>query len=428
MLHRAVAWALGFALALHASSPALAQVPNRAPSRTLTLTAAMQRALAANPRLTAAERDIGIARGRRIQAGAIPNPDLSFELDNAFGTGDYRGTRSAETTLQISQLVELSGKRQARIAAGDAGFAVAGWDRAAVRLEVLSETAIAFVNVLSAQRRVEIFDEQIATLGRLTPLLQRRVDAGASSPAEIARAEVAADLAKADRERARVALAVARRDLAALMGLTAPDFKGVSGNLSRIGRPPPFPTVLAALEANPQLVRWTAVQAQRRAELLLARLKVVPDPQVGLAWRHYRDTGDDAVRLGVAIPLPLWDQNRGGILEAQETLAKTDAEWKINRIGLILLLGRAWETIGGAIEEVRLLRGSTIPKSRNALETIEGGYGQGRFTLLEILDAQAVAVQAALREVEALTIFHTAVATIEGLTGSPLTLSREASR
>ena len=90
-------------------------------SGALTLTRALQRALAVNPRLTAAEREVGIAAGRRIQAGAIPNPDLSFELDNALGSGKYRGLDSAETTLQLSQLIELGGKREARVAAGSCG-------------------------------------------------------------------------------------------------------------------------------------------------------------------------------------------------------------------------------------------------------------------------------------------------------------------
>ena len=86
------------------------------PAQTLNLGAALQRALANSPRLTAAERDVGIATGQRIQAGALLNPELSYEQDNSFGSGIYRGTRSAETTLQISQLFELFGKREARIA------------------------------------------------------------------------------------------------------------------------------------------------------------------------------------------------------------------------------------------------------------------------------------------------------------------------
>ena len=94
-------------------------------SQTITLQTALQRALATSPRLTAAERDVGIASGQRLQAGALINPEVSYEQDNSFGSRNYRGTRSAETTLQISQLFELFGKRDARIAAGQAGVETA---------------------------------------------------------------------------------------------------------------------------------------------------------------------------------------------------------------------------------------------------------------------------------------------------------------
>jgi outer membrane protein, heavy metal efflux system len=146
-----------FCALLTCSGPALSA--ERAP-RSISLAQALQRALAANPRLTAAERDIGIATGLKVQAGALPNPDLSFELDNALGSGRFKGVRSAETNLQLSQLVELGGKREARLVAGEAGIGTAVWQRRATRLEVLSETAIAFITVVSAQRRIEIFDQK----------------------------------------------------------------------------------------------------------------------------------------------------------------------------------------------------------------------------------------------------------------------------
>ena len=277
----------GVSCALLGSFPAFAQS-----QRGLTLSQALQRALAANPRLTAAEREIGVATGRRIQAGAIPNPEISVEVENVFGTGVYRGTNAAETTLQISQVVEFPGKRGARIASASAEVDSARWQRQAERLEVLSETAVAFVNVISAQRRVKIFDDIIASLDRLTPLLQRRVEAGASSPADIARAQVAADLIRVDRERTKTALATARRELAALMGIINPDFGQAVGDFGRIGSPPPFATVLHALDNHPQLIRWTAVGAHRKAELLSARLKPLPDVRLGVGYKHFNETRD----------------------------------------------------------------------------------------------------------------------------------------
>ncbi|WP_204318638.1 hypothetical protein, partial [Klebsiella aerogenes] len=56
--------------------------PLSAPSakaQTLPMREALSRALAARPRVTAAERDVGIATGQRIQAGALLNPELSYE-------------------------------------------------------------------------------------------------------------------------------------------------------------------------------------------------------------------------------------------------------------------------------------------------------------------------------------------------------------
>jgi cobalt-zinc-cadmium efflux system outer membrane protein len=233
-------------------SPPLSAVSH---SQSLTLGAALQRALNASPRLTAAERDIGIATGQRIQAGALINPELSYELDNALGSGPYRGTKSPESTLQISQMFELWGKRDARIAAGQAGVDAATIERRAVRLQILSETAIAFLNVLGLQQRIQILDEQVTSIDQLSPLLQRRVDAGASSPAETGRAEVASAFVKAERERTKGALSTARRELAVLMGDSSPKFGNVSGRLDATGRPPSFQEVVAAIDANPQLVR-----------------------------------------------------------------------------------------------------------------------------------------------------------------------------
>jgi outer membrane protein, heavy metal efflux system len=397
-------------------------------SQTLTLGSALQRALAASPRLTAADRDIGIATGQRIQSGALLNPELSYEQDNSFGSGIYRGTKSAETTLQISQLFELFGKREARIAAGQAGLEGATIERKAVRLQILSETAIAFLSVLGLQRRIQILDDQVAAIDQLSPLLQRRVDAGASSPAETGRAEVAAALAKADRERTKAALSSARRELAILMGETSPKFAAVSGRLDTTGRPPSFQAVVAAIDANPQLVRWNAVYAQRNAELLLARLKPYPDVRLSAGWRHFNETNDDAVRLSVTVPIPVFDRNQGNILSAQESLAKTRAEREANRNTLLVVAGRAYDTVQGSLRELSVLRDAAIPKARQASDAISLGYGQGRFSLLEVLDAQASVAQALLREQEALQNFHVAVATIEGLVGNPFALAREGAR
>ena len=385
---------------------------------------ALQRAANANPRIAAADRTIGMADGRREQANALPNPTLGVEVDN-FASGQSGVVQGAETTLQLSQLIELGGKRDARVQAALGDYDAARWEREAARLELLSETTIAFVEALSVQRRIQLLDRQAAALEKLVPLMQRRVEAGASSPAEVSRTQAAVGLARLERERARTALAVARRELAALMGMDRPDFAAVVRRLRPHRAAARRSTAaIKAIEDNPQLMRWTAVRARRDAELLSARLKAVPDVTASVAWRYYAQTSDNALRLGASMPIPVLDRNRGGIREAQEAAQRTDAERAQNRLTLIAVVGKAHDSANGALQQVDLLRRTVLPAARSTLATIEAGYGQGRFTLLEILDAYRTVADAELMEHEALASFHTAVATIEGLIGSPVNLAR----
>lgn len=407
------------------ASPALPQAPPAQGPKNgaLTLPRALQEAAKASPRLAVADRNIGMADGRRQQANTLPNPTVGFEVDN-FAPGPTNNVGGAETTLMLSQLIELGGKRDARVSAALGDYDAARWEREASRLELLSETTIAFVEAVSAQRRVGLLERQAAALEKLVPLMQRRVDAGASSPSEVSRTQAAVGTTRLERERARLALAVARRELTALMGRDVPDFVTVSGDFGRTVRPVPFENLIKAIDDNPQLMRWTAIRAQRDGDLLVARLKPIPDVTASIGWRYYSENNENAIRLGVSMPIPVLDRNRGAIREAQENAQKVHAERAVNRFNLIAVVAKAHDTASSQLQQLDLLRNTILPAARQTVSVIEAGYGQGRFTVLEILDAYRTLADAELMEHDALASFHTAVATIEGLTAAAFSTAR----
>ena len=398
-------------------------VPQRPANAPLSLREALQQAARANPRLEIAERNIGMADGRRQQANTLPNPTIGFEVDN-FAPGNSDVVGGAETTLTLSQLIELGGKREARVAAALGDYDAMRWELEATRLELLSETTLAFIEALSAQRRTQLLDRQAAGLERLLPLMQRRVDAGASSPSEVTRTQVAVGVTRLERQRARLAFAVARRTLVALMGRDLPDFPSVAGDWGRTARPASLESLITAIDDNPQLMRWTAIRAQRDGELLIARLKPVPDVTASVGWRYYDDNGSSAMRLGVSMPIPVFDRNRGRIREAQENSQKVHAERAANRFALIGVVAKAHDTASSQLEQLDFVRRTILPAARQTLATIEAGYDQGRFTVLEILDAYRVVADAELMEHDALASFHSAIATIEGLVATPAIMAR----
>jgi cobalt-zinc-cadmium efflux system outer membrane protein len=124
------------------------------------------------------------------------------------------------------------------------------------------------------------------------------------------------------------------------------------------------------------------------------------------------------------VPLPVFDRNQGGVIEANETLAKTEAEKAAAQRALTVLVGNAYEALRGSYDEARLTRANVLPVAREAWDSIRSGYGEGRYSLLELLDARAALSEASLKEIDALVSFHSSLASLEGLTGSALVLSR----
>ncbi len=140
----------------------------RAATGPLTLRQALQQVANGSPRLDIADRNIGMAEGRRQQANKLPNPTVGIEVDN-FAPGNSENVGGAETTLMLSQLIELGGKRDARVSAALGGADAMRWEKDAARLELLSETTLAFVEALQVQRRMQILERQAATLEKLVP-------------------------------------------------------------------------------------------------------------------------------------------------------------------------------------------------------------------------------------------------------------------
>ena len=108
----------------------------------LTLERAVAAALLGNPELRSFEFQIHAQDARTRQAGLRPATELTLELENALGTGEYRGAESVEATLALSQLIELGGKREARIAAANAGRGVLDVERQARQLDVLADALV----------------------------------------------------------------------------------------------------------------------------------------------------------------------------------------------------------------------------------------------------------------------------------------------
>lgn len=400
----------------------------QSPAGPVSLRQAIGYALAQNPELTVFPKDLRIAEARRLQASLRPNPDVSLFAEDFAGSGNFGGTALVQNTLQLSQLIELGGKRAARIRAAEAERGVVNFDYEAKRLKVVTETAQAFVDLLGAQDRLALAHEALDLADRFVPDAEKRVKAGRSSAVEVTRARVAVTAARITVEKERGQVALARARLAAQWAETRPQFGQAVGNLESARDVSSLAVLRQRVSNHPALAKAEAERAQREAQTSVARRKAIPDVTLSGGARHLNATNDNAFVMGVSVPLPFWNRNQGNIAEAQQLAARSEDEIRAIEVGLNTQLAIAYESLENAKIEFTLLRSTVLPELQKAFELTNEGYLNGRFSYLELTESRRTLAESRLQYLQALINYQKAAAAIEGLTGSASTKISDSSK
>jgi cobalt-zinc-cadmium efflux system outer membrane protein len=390
------------------------------PEGVLTLREALALALLYNPDLRAFGWEVRAREARTLQAGLPPNPEIGTELENFAGGGPVSGFDATEVTVGLSRLIELGGDRRRRRDVAALERDLAGWDYETVRLDVLTETAQAFTDLLAAQERMSLADSLLGQAELFYESVAARVEAGKVSALEERRAQIVRSTAAIQRERAARDLAAARVRLSAGWGRTDPAFERVVGDLSVVAPPPPFQGVEAFIERNPDVARWNAEMALRRADVALEKARRIPNPSLLLGVRRLRELGETALTAGVSIPLSIFDRNQGAIRETEYRLRQGEELRRSEETRARRMLAEAYALLAAGYDEVRTLREEVLPAARENFAATQEGYREGKFDLLTVLDAQRILFETTNRYVDALAGYHAARAEVERLIGTPL--------
>ena len=396
------------------------------PTGEVSLRDAVALALLHHPGLAAFAWETRAREARMLQAGKPPNPTLDV-LAEDIGASRRAGSTleqfvQPQATIQLSQLIELGGKRAARLQLATFNRDLAAWDYETARIDVLTEVSRAFTDVLAAQETVTLTEETTRLVEQVQQSVGARVVAGVVSPIEETRANVALAAVRVESARARRALEASRTRLALLWGSSAPAFRAVVGDLKSEPAPlPRFGDLTAQIEQSPELARWAAELLQREAALAVERSKRVPDMSVVAGYRRFTNIDSNALVVGASIPLPFFDRNRGGIEEARSRVAKVYEERRAAQARVTAALADAYAALASAHDEVTALRTAVLPGSQQTFDAVSEGYRLGRFGYLDVLDAQRTFIGAGSQYLRALSDYHKAIANVERLIGAPLT-------
>lgn len=395
----------------------LQAIPDAAES--LTLQAALERALASSPQLSAARQEQDATAAAVLQADVLPNPSLEAGME------DTR-SQTRETTLVLSQPIELGGKRQARVRAAQSERDLAAMDLELKRADISAAVIAAFFDVLAEQERLTLAREALELARRASQSTAGRVAAGKVSPVEESRARVAEAGVRIELLQARTALSAARKRLALLWGETEARFGLVEGSMVDL---PPLPALPSSTQAalladragaTPGMRRAQAEVLQRQAMLEVERTRRVPDLTVSLGARRSAELGRNQAIIGLAMPLPVFDSNHGNILASQKRLDKARDELAGTRQRIATELAIAGERFDSLRVEAGAMVDEVLPGALSAYNAASTGFEYGKFAFLDVLDAQRTLLAARLQYLRTLAEAHRTAADMGRLLGLSL--------
>lgn len=385
-------------LAVFASGPVLAA--------DLSLSEATRRVLDRNPQTALSAALVDAADGRLTQAGVLPNPEVSYLGNSSKSPG------STAATYTLSQRFSLSGKRSAR-------QAFAGEDRALIALEALAErlrlvrlTRETYIDALAGQERQTVAEQNLLLVQQLRDAVSARVEAGKVSPIELSRANVAlAGARRASQQAVRLG-ELSRKQLASLWGETTLNERlGDSLDI-----PTQFPAAGAA-DAAPVIL-----QAQRRiqrgqAAVRLAEAQRLPDVTLSVGAEREAVTRDQSMLFGISVPIPLFDRNQGTVRSSRAELTAAEASLSVTRLQFQRERDQLLTLRDGNYQDALQLRDEVLKTAREALEATREGYRAGKFSLIDLLDAQRSLIDAQAAYLAARTSLHKSDAALDELLG-----------
>ncbi len=382
------------------------------PAGPLTMEAAIRLALEANPTIAAARREIEATEAQILQGSLRPNPGFSYTAENA-------GRISRSSSAQVDLPIERGDKRTARVEAAQRGRDVAVSDLSGRQLKVRAAVMAAFFDVLAAQELTTLAQDSVGLARRATDIAAKRVVAGKVSPVEETKARVAEAGARVALTQAQSELRNARRRLASLWGNASPRFSEAQGNVDLLPDMPARESIEQRLGTSP-LIQRAQLELERRKSLVnVEQSKTIQDFTVSVGVQRREEAQHEQMRFGISIPIPLYNRNQGNLLEALRREDKARDELVGTRIALASDAYQVMERLDARRQEAELLRTEVVPGAKSAYEAATIGFENGKFSFLEVLDAQRTFFSAKSQYLNALAAVHRAVTDLEGILGRP---------
>jgi cobalt-zinc-cadmium efflux system outer membrane protein len=365
-------------LAFFTSSTALA-------GNTYSLQQVLEIAFNEHPSVRVAKAQEAAAIANVTTAKSFANP----EVEVGAGPSRYRsGTHETRNNwgVALSQPLEFSDVRSARREIAESNVSVASLNAEINQVELRAKVKQAFYQVLQRQDALRLVEDDRNLLQQIRERVKLRVDIGESPRYELIKADTEALAAERDYQAALVRVAEAK---AYLQGLVSPSMSSdyvLMGELPMKRNLPAIESLREQISQSPYLRQVRAASQTADAKLRLEQN--LRNPGLTVKAGIEQDPDLTSFRLGLAVPLPLWNQRQGQIAEASANINQVQAQLSDKELALNRDLESAYQRYVIAKNQLNSFETGLLSQAESVLKVAESAYRYGERGILEYLDAQ----------------------------------------
>jgi cobalt-zinc-cadmium efflux system outer membrane protein len=158
--------------------------------------------------------------------------------------------------------------------------------------------------------------------------------------------------------------------------------------LQQLAELPPSAAQVEPGASRPDLIAAQAALQKSEADLKLQRSLRIPDPTFLVQFEHEPPDQPNTIGIGVSLPLPLWNRNKGGISAARAAQDQALVQLRKVQAQIAGEIQAARIVYAGAAERWRRHREEIEPKSAEIRKTVSFAYEKGGASLLDLLSAE----------------------------------------
>ncbi|MEO8352898.1 MAG: TolC family protein [Chthoniobacteraceae bacterium] len=401
-----------------------------ATARALTMDQAVKSALSSNLDLRAAYFEVEKARGRLIQAGLWPNPDLEIggRTDRAFSSEGERAF-----SVGFAQSFPITGRLKFAKAVSRVDVAQAMVEIRNRERLLIGEVQREFLTALLLRQQIAANNEFIGVSQDFVNLFKQRL-----TKAEVS--EVDVNLAAVELQRVQLENAVLEADLSTRelalrqqLGVGPSSPLQLDGNVETLAakfQPDRYAPTMAVNRPDLRLIELAVDRAQ--AEMRLARAEAWQDWSFGLDYENERTLDEPAglrtdrfTGLKLSIPLPVWNRNEGKVHEQQATADQARQQIEALRLSIRTEIATGIAQATKLREVVSSYQKALLPRIDASAELLKKGYAEGLLDATKLIQLQQQRTTLRASYLSAYTSYVQALVSLETASGGSPFLSKD---